>query len=128
MARGYDNAVSKFQELKDKQLQARLAQQIEGGRNAEKFVLASPGYLPTLPESPNRIGISLLGAVFGTILGLCIVVLVEYYDKTIRNSRMILNVIGVQPLATIPQMNIVQSAARWMQILLKRVIRSSWGA
>ncbi len=104
LSRGYQNAKAKFQELKDKQLEARLAQQLEAGENAQKFILASPGFLPRLPESPNRIGIIFLGAFFGLVVGLLVVVLVEYLDKTIRNAHMIINVVGAQPLATIPQM------------------------
>ena len=104
LARDYDNKVAKFQELKDKQLQARLAEEIEGGDNAEQFVLESSAYLPRLPESPNRVGIILLGAFFGLVIGIAVVVLIEYFDKTIRNSRMIFQVLGVQPLATIPEM------------------------
>jgi len=104
LARGYENAIAKFQELKDKQLQARLAQQLESGESAEKFILASPPYLPRFPESPNRIGIILLGTFFGLMLGLMAIVIVEYFDKTIRGPRMVYRVIGVQPLATIPQM------------------------
>ena len=105
LARGYQNALMKFQELKDKQLEARLAQQLEAGENAEQFILASPAYLPRLPESPNRIGISLLGIFFGTLAGLVLIILVEFFDKTIRGPRMVYNVVGVQPLATIPQMD-----------------------
>jgi len=104
LARGYENALSKFRELKGKELEARLAQELEAGENAEKFVLASPGYLPTLPESPNRVGIILLGAFFGMMSGLLLIVIVEYFDKTIRGPRMVHRALGVQPLATIPQM------------------------
>ena len=104
LARDYQNANSKYQELKNKQLEARLAQQLESGDNAEQFLLASPAFLPTLPESPNRVGISLLGVFFGLLVGLAVVVVVEYSDKTIRNSWMVMNIVGVQPLATIPQM------------------------
>ena len=105
IARGYDNAKIKFNELKNKQIDARISQELEGGDSAEQFVLASSAFLPRLPESPNRVGIILLGLFFGMLSGLAMVVLFEHLDKTIRNARMIYNVVGVQPLATIPEFN-----------------------
>lgn len=105
LSRGYANAVGKFQELKDKQLQARLAQELESGDNAQQFILASAAYLPKLPESPNRIGIALLGVFIGLLLGTATVIVVEYMDKTIRGRRMVYNVVGVLPLASIPQLD-----------------------
>jgi len=104
LTRDYDNKQGKYNEIQNKLQAARLAVEIEGGENAEKFILASPGFLPTLPESPNRVGIILLGAFFGMVIGLACVVLIEYFDKTIRNPRMVIAALGAPPLVTIPQM------------------------
>lgn len=106
LSRGYDNALKKFAELKDKQMRARIAEELEGGTNAEKWVLASGAYTPMLPDSPNRIGIALLGCLFGVAAGIATVVLAEYLDTSIRSSRMIATALGTPPLAVIPQMNL----------------------
>lgn len=104
LSRDYENKQAKYVELQGKLQSARLAEELEGGDSAEKFILASRGYLPTLPESPNRVGIILLGTFFGLVMGLAFVVLVEYFDKTIRNPRMVIATLGAPPLVTIPQM------------------------
>lgn len=102
LARDYESAVSKYQELTNKEIEARLAEEIESGDSGEQFVLASGAYLPVLPESPNRIGILLLGFLFGGVFGLAAVSIAEYNDKTIRSARMVFGAIGVAPLAVIP--------------------------
>jgi uncharacterized protein involved in exopolysaccharide biosynthesis len=104
LARDYDNATRKYHELKEKQLQARMAEQLEAGSNAERWVLVSPAYLPTFPESPNRLGILLLGAMFAGALALACVALAEFLDKTVRSARAVMATLGAPPLVVIPQM------------------------
>jgi len=108
LARDYENATKKYRELREKQLQARMAEELESGGNAERWTLASPAFLPTLPESPNRMGIMLLGFLFATLVAMGAVVLREYFDKTVRSARVVMATLGAPPLAVIPQM----SAAR----------------
>lgn len=98
----YNNATAKYAEIKDKQLQARLAQQLESGSSAEKFTLLSAAYLPTLPDSPNRIGLILLSGLLGFACGLGAVAVAEYLDHTIRGARSLELALGFPPLATIP--------------------------
>ena len=104
LSRDYDNAQAKYAELTSKQTEARFAQQLESGKNAERFVLSNRPNLPTTPESPNRIGLLLLGGLLAFAVGLGCVTVAEYQDKTIRSARMITDILGVPPLAVIPQM------------------------
>ena len=108
LARDYDNASQKYKELKEKQMQARLAQELESGESGEKFILTSPAYLPKLPDSPNRIGILLITGLFAFAAGIFAVALAEYMDRTIRSARMIGLALGSMPLVTIPRMEPVQ--------------------
>ncbi len=104
LTRDYENAKHKYQEIRDKQLEAKMAQKLESGDNAAQFVLASPAYLPSSPDSPNRLGILLLGGLFGLAAGVGMVAVAEYLDTKVRGSRMIARTLGVPPLAVIPQM------------------------
>ena len=110
LSRDYENAQQKYQDLIGKQSEAKLAQQLEAGGNAQRFVLSSAPSLPTTPDSPNRIGLMLLGGLFAFIAGLGSVTVVEYQDKTIRSSRMISEILGIPPLAVIPQMRALSAA------------------
>jgi succinoglycan biosynthesis transport protein ExoP len=113
LSRDYDNAQKKYSELRDKQLEASMAQQLEGGSNAERFVLVSRPTMPTSPDSPNRIGILLLSGLFAFAFGLGSVAVVEYQDKTIRSASMISDILGVPPLGVIPEMRVHALASWW---------------
>jgi len=108
LARDYENARAKYREMRDKQLEAGMAQELERSDNAEKFVLASPAYLPSSPDSPNRLGILLLGGLFGIAAGIGLVAVAEYLDNTIRSARMVARALGAPPLAIIPDMQTVK--------------------
>jgi len=105
LSRDYENALQKYSEIKNKQLEARMAQQLESGNSAEQFVLLSGAYLPTMPDSPNRIGILLLGGLLAFGAGLGFVAVMEYLDKTVRDERVIAEMFGALPLAIIPHMD-----------------------
>ncbi len=102
LARDYENARNKYRELKDKQLQARLAEQLESGSQAERFTIIQNALLPGLPERPNRLGIALLSGFLAFSGGIGSVSVAEYMDRTIRGSRGVMAVFHAPPLAVIP--------------------------
>lgn len=102
LSRDYDNAKRKYQELKDKQLKARMAEKLEAEARGEKFALIQPATLPAQPQSPNRLAIAFLGGFIGLLGGVGFASFAEYRDDTIRGSRDVVAVFGAPPLATIP--------------------------
>jgi len=102
LARDYDNKKAKYRELKDKQLQARLAERLEIGEKAERFVLTGSAYFPTSPDKPNRLGIVLLGALLAFSGGIGSVSIAEYKDKTVRGRRGVVELFGALPIVVIP--------------------------
>ena len=102
LTRDYGNAKAKYSELKNKQLEARLAEQLEAEGKGERFVLESPAYFPTSPDSPNRLGIALLAALLAFAGGLGIVALLEYRDDSINGSRGVVEVFGALPIIVVP--------------------------
>jgi capsular polysaccharide biosynthesis protein len=48
----------------------------------------------------------LLGGLLAFAVGLGCVTIAEYQDKTIRSAQMIADILGVPPLAVIPQMRV----------------------
>ena len=113
LTRDYENALEKYNDLKNKQMQARLAQQLESGKSAEQFVVMSKAYLPSMPTSPNRVGIMLLGGLLAFGGGISGVALGEKSDRTVRNSRAIQAIFGAPPLAIIPQMGLGRALWRF---------------
>lgn len=123
LTRDYDNARKKYQEIRDKQSEAELAQQLELGSKGQRLTLVQPAFLPTLPERPNRIGIALLGFVLALGGGVSVAAAAEYTDRTVRGSRGVLVAFNAPPLAVIPYIRTPEEQA----LRRKRVIGVSIG-
>jgi polysaccharide biosynthesis transport protein len=105
LSRNYETSLQQYNQLRDKQRQALLAQELESGESGERFLLTSAAFLPRMPDSPNRIAVVMLGFFFASAAALAVVGVSEYLDKTIRNARMVALTLGSAPLAVIPQMH-----------------------
>jgi polysaccharide biosynthesis transport protein len=104
LSRNYESSVRQYNQLREKQRQALIAQELESGESGERFLLTSAAFLPRLPESPNRIAIALLGFFFASATALGVVAVAEYLDQTIRSARMVAAILGAAPLVVIPRM------------------------
>ena len=111
ITRDYDNAMSKFKEVKAKQLEAELAESLEAESKAERFVLIEPPLLPEKPSKPNRLAILFLGFVFSVGGGVGTVVLRESMDDAIHSPKDIARITGAPPLAVIPYFELDEEVA-----------------
>lgn len=102
MARDLENAQLKYREVRQKQMEATVARNLETERKGERFTLIEPPMLPEQPVSPPRMAIVLLGFVLagGSAIGL--VFLLELLDPSIRSRRDIEALVAVPPLAVLP--------------------------
>lgn len=120
LSRDYDNALKKYREIKEKQLQAGLAEQLERDEKGERFTLVGPASLPGEPEKPNRLGIALLGFTLAFGGGIGSACIAEYFDRTIRGFRGVAAILHAPPLAEIPYIqtedDIVQKRSRRLTI------------
>lgn len=102
LSRDYKNAVDKYNEVTGKIAQARAAVQLELQNKGERFALVGKPRVADTPESPNRLGIVLLGIVLGMGAGLGGAAISEYFDRTVRGVRGVVEMFGAPPLASIP--------------------------
>ena len=102
LSRDYDNAWSKYKELKAKQMEAKLAEALETERKGERFTLIDPPMLPEEPASPNRLAIVLLGVVFSFAGGLGTVAFKDSVDGTVSGAHAVTRLVDMPPLAGIP--------------------------
>jgi uncharacterized protein involved in exopolysaccharide biosynthesis len=63
LTRDQESSRMRFRELREKQMQAEVAEQLERDRKAERFTLIDPPIYPERPFSPNRYAIALIGLV-----------------------------------------------------------------
>jgi uncharacterized protein involved in exopolysaccharide biosynthesis len=102
IGREYDNSVQKYHEIKQKLLEAQVAEQLENENKGERFSLIEPPFVPTSPYKPNRFGILLLGTVLSLVTGLGFAATAEYLDQTVRGSRGVSLLLGSPPIAAVP--------------------------
>jgi len=102
LARDWDNAASRYRELKAKLMEAEIAQQLERKSKGERFSIIEPPLLPEKPIKPNRALIAWLGFALALAASFAYVFVREAFDTTLRTSRRVSAVAGTPPLAVIP--------------------------
>jgi polysaccharide biosynthesis transport protein len=103
LTRDLDNARLRYQEIRNKQGDARVAQSLESDQQGERFTLIDPPLPPEEPVSPNRLLIVVAGIILSLGLGVVLAWLRETTDATVRGREELLRIIGVAPLALVPQ-------------------------
>lgn len=113
LTRDLENATVKYQEIKAKQMQAQVAQQLESESKGERFTLIDPPVLPEEPIKPNRPAIFFLSLVLALGAGLGYAAVAESIDSTVRGAKGVLATLQVAPLAVIPYLATdIETAAR----------------
>jgi succinoglycan biosynthesis transport protein ExoP len=102
LRREYESTVNKYHDIRQKQLQAQVAQQLEQESKGERFSLIEAPVVPTQPVKPNRLGILLLGTVLSMGGGLGLVSISEFFDRTLRGSKAVAALLKAPPIAVIP--------------------------
>lgn len=102
LTRDYESAILKYREISAKQMEARLSQNLESERKAEKFTLIEPPLLPEQPVKPNRIAILLLSCMLALFSGIGAAAVAEVLDDRVRSRTDIQAIFNAPPLAHIP--------------------------
>jgi succinoglycan biosynthesis transport protein ExoP len=102
LTRDLDNARLRYQEIRNKQGEARVAQSLESDQQGERFTLIDPPLPPEEPISPNRRLIFVAGVILSLGLAVAMAMLREVLDTTIHTREELLDLVGVAPLALIP--------------------------
>ena len=99
----YETAQKKYQEVRAKQIEAQVGQNLEADRKGERFTLIEPPLPPEEPVSPNRPLILILGLVLTVALGAGTAAVLESTDVTIRGRRDVIDLLEAPPLAAVPR-------------------------
>jgi polysaccharide chain length determinant protein (PEP-CTERM system associated) len=102
VSRDYDNALKKYSELRDKEMEARLSEELERAHKADRFSLLNPPPVPANPISPNRVGIIALGLAISLLGSFILASFLEYLDPTVRSADDIKAVLHAPPLGVVP--------------------------
>jgi polysaccharide biosynthesis transport protein len=102
LMRDYENAKSKYEEVKSKQINAKIAENLEEDNKAERFTMLEPPTYPDTPVKPNRkkvIGLGIVGAIMSS---LGIVFLLETINARVRGVDALESITKVRTLVTVP--------------------------
>ena len=102
LMRDYENAKSKYEEVKSKQVNAKIAENLEQENKAERFVMLEPPIFPDKPSKPDRKKIIALGIVASIASALALVALLETLNNRVRGVESLTAIIGMRPLVVIP--------------------------
>jgi uncharacterized protein involved in exopolysaccharide biosynthesis len=111
LARDLDTAQLKYQEMKSKQSESQVSQNLEIEHKGERFTMIEPPLPPEKPISPNRFLILAMGFVLSLGAGAAGAVLRDNLDASVRGVRDMRQLLKVPPLAAIPVI-VTQAEAR----------------
>jgi uncharacterized protein involved in exopolysaccharide biosynthesis len=111
MARELEGEQIKYREVRQKQMGAKLAENLEDEQKGEHFTLIDPPLTPEQPQSPNRwllVGFGFFLALTGAIGA---VFVLEGTDSSVRNRRDLHALLQVPPLAILPRIDTLADIA-----------------
>ena len=106
LIRDRDSAQKKFDELRNKKMNAQIAQNLESENKSERFTLLEPPILPEKPFKPDRKKIFGIGIFLALASSVGAALFLESIDKRIRGVEAFTHVLGYRPLAVIPFLQI----------------------
>ena len=101
--RRYEEAVERYDGIQAKLATARMSSELESEELGERFTPIDKPRLPGEPTSPNRIGILALGIVLSGAFAVAALAIAEASDGRVRSSRDVVEILGIPPIAAIPQ-------------------------
>ena len=102
LARDLDSSRARFKELREKQMQAQVAEQLERERKAERFTLIEPPIYPEKPVRPNRVLILMAGIALALLGGIGTPLARESADRSVHSVRDAVRTLRVPVLAVLP--------------------------
>jgi len=102
LAREQQNALTRFTDIKSRQMEAEIGQELENESKGESFVLIDPAQFPEKPVKPNRMAIIFISLVFSVAIGLGVAILKEALDGSVRGVSSVNSILTAPPLAVIP--------------------------
>ena len=104
LMRDYATLQNTYNGLLAKSEESKLAANLETRQIGEQFKLLDPARLPERPFSPNRPLINLGGMAAGLALGLVLVALLEYRDRSFKTDDEVIGLLALPVLAVVPLM------------------------
>jgi len=103
LMRDYDNAQTRYRELKAKKMEAEMQQTVEQDRTGERLVMLNPPELP-LKTTPARFLFVFAGLVASVVAGAAAALMSYFAAPTVASPAHFEALTGAAPMALIPTM------------------------
>jgi uncharacterized protein involved in exopolysaccharide biosynthesis len=121
LQRDYQAAQAKYDEIRAKQMTAQVAENLEGGQQAETFSVLEPPLLAEYPIKPNRKKLVALGFFVAVAAAAGMAFLLENLFARVRGPGAVTAITGKRPMVVVPYI-ITSSETREMQLLRQRAV------
>jgi succinoglycan biosynthesis transport protein ExoP len=105
VSRGYEESMSNYNSLLQKQMQSQLATSLEQRQQGEQFRILDPPSLPSRPTSPNHLKVSLGGLALGALVGLGFAALLEVTQQRVWKVRDLEGLVPARVLVVLPHLS-----------------------
>jgi polysaccharide chain length determinant protein (PEP-CTERM system associated) len=103
LQRDYNNLKESYNSLTNRKLEAEIAVNMEKKQKGEQFSIIDPARLPEKPVSPDMRRLFLMVLAAGLGLGAGLVILLDFFDSSLRRPESLEADLGVPILATVPK-------------------------
>lgn len=112
----YEAAIKRYQDFKDKEADAQVAQSMEQQSKSETFSVIEAPQFPDLPIKPNRKLLLFAGVVLSGLFAAAAMLALEMLDSKVYEPRGLQLVFGEVPLATVPYITTPRErTVRWVR-------------
>ncbi len=119
--RDHDNARKKYEEIRTKEMSAKISESLEQENKAERFVLLESPLMPEKPVRPNRKKVVAMGFLLAPVGAGALVMLLEMMSQRVRGAQVLASVLGRRVLVSIPYIHTKAELARrrkWRMLLI----------
>ncbi|MGF6514179.1 succinoglycan biosynthesis transport protein ExoP [Pseudomonas sp. BT76 TE3572] len=119
--RDHDNARKKYEEIRTKEMSAKISESLEQENKAERFVLLESPLMPEKPVRPNRKKVVAMGFLLAPVGAGALVMLIEMMSQRVRGAQALASVLGRRVLVSIPYIHTKAELARrrkWRMLLI----------
>lgn len=100
--RDHENLRQQYRDIREKQLEAQVASNLQSEDKGERFSVVDPATMPIEPISPNRVLLLAAGVIGGLGAGIALVLGRELLSGRIHGMDALARLTGEPPLAAIP--------------------------
>jgi polysaccharide biosynthesis transport protein len=98
----YENAKAKYNEIKNKLMEAKVSQGMEETQKGERFTIVDNAQFPEKPNKPNRLAIALIGFVLAVGGAVAVAAFQESIDESFKSPGELAKFIKAPVLSIMP--------------------------